>query len=241
VPKFPQLFTIRDLNTFLEEITNRGVINRSTTAIAMAREDSRVFVPTRAYYEARDRLLKHAFVILEGPPEMGKTTIARLIALSQLKEGWEAIECRRPKDFQKTYKPDCKQVFLADDFFGRTEYEPARISKWQDELPYILRQLNPNHWLVLTSRAHLLQMAKHDLDIPGHNATFPHIGEVIVNAARLSRLEKARILYRHAKVAQLPKATREVLKARAEQVVDHDQFTPLRIKNLVASLVVPAA
>jgi hypothetical protein len=236
VPRFPQIFTISDLRLFLGEIVNRDIINRSSTAIAMASEDSRVFVPTRAYYEAQEKLVKYFFVVLEGPPEMGKTTIARMAAMAQMKRGWEAIECKGPKEFQKAYRSDCSQVFVADDFFGRTEYEPARISRWQEELPYILRQLNCNHWLILTSRAHLVKMAKHDLDVPSQNHVFPKLGEVLVNAGKLTALEKARILYRHAKAAKLSQTIRDQLKIGAKSIVEHDQFTPLRIKNLVTSL-----
>lgn len=135
---------------------------------------------------------------------MGKTTIGRMIAMCQMIDGWDAIECKAPKEFHDVFDSKGAQIFVADDFFGRTEYDPARVSAWQDELPYILRRLDRRHWLVLTTRAHLLQIGRQHLDVAGENDRFPQVGEVIVNAADLTPVEKARILYRHAKSATLP-------------------------------------
>ena len=42
---------------------------------------ARVFWPSRAYERARDVLARLRFVVLTGPPEMGKTAIAQMLAL----------------------------------------------------------------------------------------------------------------------------------------------------------------
>ena len=41
-------------------------------------------------------LREHHFLVLTGPPEMGKTAIARMLGLALLTEGWEVHECTRP-------------------------------------------------------------------------------------------------------------------------------------------------
>jgi hypothetical protein len=156
---------------------------------------------------------------------MGKTTIGRIIALSQIVCGWEAIECRSPTDVLKMYRQDRRQVFVADDFFGRTEYEPMRVCEWQSELAHILPLLGRAHWLILTCRAHLLEMAKANLDIAGQNNRFPELGEVVVNAGNLKAGEKARILYRHAKAVGLGEAAKEIVKKQAATIVSHSHFT----------------
>lgn len=237
VRSFPQLLSLRDLNEWLRECVHSDVLSRSESAIALAESQAKIFVPTAAYFDARTKLHKHHFVVLEGPPEMGKTTIGRVIALSQLSGDWEAIECRGPADVLKMYRRDSAQVFVADDFFGRTEYHPERVSKWQDDLPLILPKLNATHWLILTSRAHLLEMGKARLDIAGENSRFPHLGEVIVNAGRLTRTEKARILYRHSKAAELDPVGKAIIKRYALQIVLDTHFTPERIRRLVSEII----
>ena len=42
-------------------------------------------------------LRRHHFLVLTGPPEMGKTAIARMLGLALLAEGWEVHECTRPE------------------------------------------------------------------------------------------------------------------------------------------------
>ncbi len=237
VRSFPQLLSLRDLQELLRETVNAEVIVRSKSAIALAQSCSRVFVPTDSYYAARDKLHQYGFVVLEGPPEMGKTTIGRVIALSQIFSGWEASECRNPAEVLKMYRADMRQVFVADDFFGRTEYEPIRVSEWQAELAHIIPLLDQSHWLVLTCRAHLLKMAKSELDIAGQNHRFPALGEVVVDAGKLRLGEKARILYRHAKAFGLTQAGKEIVRSHASFVVKHPHFTPERIRRLIEELV----
>jgi hypothetical protein len=59
--------------------------------------------------------------VLTGPPEMGETAVARMLALAQLTSGWEAHECTRPEQFWNAFDRDRAQVFVADDARG-----PAR-------------------------------------------------------------------------------------------------------------------
>jgi len=230
--RFPQILGLRDLETLLSECINKVVIERSDAAIQEAKEISQVFVPTNAYSQAISVLKKHCFVVLEGPPEVGKTAIGRMIALSHLPEGWEIIECTDPKEILQKYDREQEQIFIADDFFGQTEYRPDRVRVWQDELPTILRKINKAHLLILTSRKHLLEMAKANLDVSGNNHDFPMLAEVLVNVSKMSKTEKALMLYRHMKNAGLAATTKMYVKKLANKVVAHHGFTPERIREL---------
>ena len=84
---FPQLLSIRDLEDLLSRTVHRDIINRSRLALDSAADYPPVFVPTRAYDRAWRVLQKHHFAVLEGPPEMGKTAIAWMIALVVLSDG----------------------------------------------------------------------------------------------------------------------------------------------------------
>ena len=74
-------------------------MERSSAAISYARDIATVFVPTDPYVQAYEVLKKHHFVVLEGPPEMGKSAIGWMIALSQIASGWEATVCDTPERF----------------------------------------------------------------------------------------------------------------------------------------------
>lgn len=230
--KFPQILSLNDLNALLDNCVSKDILNRSDAALKEAEEISKVFVPTETYSKALNVLYKFHYLVLEGPPEVGKTAIGRMIALSYIPEGWEAIECKVPNDFLRKHDPSKKQIFVADDSFGRTEYKPDRVSLWQDDLPAILRKIDKQHFLILTSRKHLLEMAKDKLDIPGANQDFPLPAEVLVDVSILTRLEKTLMLYKHMKNAALTKPQKIFVRALAKKVIEHDGFTPERIRVL---------
>jgi len=230
---FPQLLSLRDLDTLLASVVNHDIVERSSAAISAARDVAAVFVPTDAYIRAWDVLKKHHFVVLEGPPEMGKSAIGWMIALAQIANGWEANVCDTPDDFFRALRADTSQIFVADDAFGRTEYDPSRGAKWEAQLHRVLSRLGNAHWLVWTSRRHILERARKHMDVQGAASAFPQPGEVLVDASGLTVQDKALILYRHSKHALPSTNVRNLIQSRATSIVHHDAFTPERIRRFV--------
>lgn len=136
----------------LEELIETDVRERSSGDLSAAAELAPVFVPTRAYAQALEALEHYHFAFLTGPPEMGKTAAARMAGLAKLTDGWEMHECIRPADLWQSYARDRRQVFVADDAFGSTEYRPEAAERWALELDRILRSMDESHWLLWTSR-----------------------------------------------------------------------------------------
>jgi conflict system STAND superfamily ATPase len=229
---FPQVLGLRDLTELIQDAVNKKEIERSRSAIDSAIEIAPVFVPTRAYNKTWKVLSEHNFVVLEGPPEMGKSAIAWMIALAQVSNGWQGIYCNDPDTFFSQYDSSQRQVFVADDAFGLTEYDPTRSQKWEKELALVTRRLDPKHWLIWTSRKHILERALQKLDFKRDSPDFPEPAAVMVNAEELSVVEKALILYRHAKKASLSATLRAVIRKSARNIVGSVNFTPERIRKL---------
>ena len=230
---FPQLLSLRDLQVILADVVNREVIQRSEGAIAAAAEYVDTFVPTSAYEKTWAILRQHNFAVLHGPAEMGKTAVAWMIALNQITQGWDAIVCQSPEDYFKSVDEKRSQIFIADDAFGRTEYDPTAVFKWEKQLHYILQRLDPKHWLIWTSRKHLLERARQSMDLQSKAGAFPSPGAVLVDASKLSLTEKALILYRHSKHSVLTRERRELVKQQALDIVRNPDFTPERIRRFV--------
>ncbi len=189
-PQLPQLLGLRDLDELLATALTRESRERSQAAIESARDLAAVFVPTESYDRCWDVLKKHRFAVLEGPPEMGKTAIAWMVGLAQLAGGWEVIACDIPEQIFERHNSSIRQVFIADDAFGRTEYEVSRGRRWEGDLDRILRLIDAKHWLIWTSRKHILERALQSLDLQGKAADFPKPAEVLVDASQLSIEEK---------------------------------------------------
>ncbi|MEK6589426.1 MAG: hypothetical protein AABZ11_01990 [Nitrospinota bacterium] len=190
-------------------------------------------MPTEAYKKSWETLKNHKFVMIDGPPEVGKTAIALIIALEHVFDKWEAIYCTGPKDILDIYKLKDKQLFIADDAFGRTQYDPSRGKLWERDLPHLLRRLDNKHRLILTSRKHILDRAYKDMDLQDKAKDFPKPGEVVVDATELSVKEKALILYRHAKAENLFDSAKEIVKRYAKSIIDNQNFTPECIRRFV--------
>lgn len=200
-----------------------------------ARALARVFVPSGPYGRALAVLQAHNFCVLTGPPEMGKTAAARMIGLVLLSDGWEVHECTKPDEVAERLRPDRRQLFVADDAFGSTEYRPDAAERWARALPEILRATDENHWLVWTSRPTPLKAGLRAIHRERGGERFPAPAEVHVDAADLEVAEKALILFRHAKAAGLDARALQIVRLEGARIVAHDHFTPERIRRFVRS------
>jgi hypothetical protein len=217
-------------------VTARSRFDRAATEALAA-----VFVPTTAYDRALEVLVRHCFTVLTGPPEMGKTAIARTLALALMTDAWEVHECTRPEQLFTALNPARRQVFVADDAFGSTEYRPDAAERWAREMERILRTLDDRHWLIWTSRPAPLRAGLDRIHRERGAERFPAPGEVLVDAGRLSAEEKTLILFRHAKAAELAADVCDALPHEGSAIVGHRHFTPERIRRLVARLATPVA
>lgn len=225
----PSLLGLRDL-TPLVSANARAC---SSLNVERAQALARVFWPTRAYERARNVLARHRFVVLTGPPEMGKTAIAQMLALAQMADGWEAHESSSPEQLWRVFDATRRQVFVADDAFGSTEYRPDAAERWAQSLGRVLTMLDDDHWLIWTSRPAPLKAGLRRVHRERHAERFPAPGEVLVDAGNLDLAEKTLILFRHAKARGASGAARRLVRSTALSIVEHPHFTPERIRRFV--------
>ncbi|MDX6410393.1 MAG: hypothetical protein QOE13_3464, partial [Gaiellaceae bacterium] len=153
IRRLPALrFKLPSLLSLDAALPDPDALARSTIDIEATRELAHVFVPTPAWHHALAVLKAHHFLVLTGPPEMGKTAIARMLGLALLTGGWEVHECTRPEQIEQRYDRERRQLFIADDAFGSTEYRPQTAERWARELDRALARMDDRHWLIWTSR-----------------------------------------------------------------------------------------
>jgi hypothetical protein len=213
---------------------DRAALERSTLDVDATRALAAVFVPTPAWERAVAVVGEHNFLVLTGPPEMGKTAIARMLGLALLVEGWEVHECTRPEQVWERFDAERSQLFIADDAFGSTEYRPDAAERWARDLDRILRATDDRHWLVWTSRPAPLRAGLRRLHRERGAERFPNPAAVQVDASALGVEEKTLILFRHARAAGLSPDQRDQVRSHGREIVDHPHFTPERIRRFVA-------
>jgi hypothetical protein len=240
---FPTMLSFRDLVAVVDGVVSHPLRNRSQAFLNAARDLQPVFVATRAYDRALAMLRTHGFVVLTGPPEMGKTAIAKMLALVRASESWDVIDCRGPEDFERAFAGHRRQLCIADDVFGSTEYQPAVAQAWERALPQVIPRLDDDHWFIWTSRPAPLREGLDTLHLQGPAERFPAPANVTVDAADLSSEERALILFAHCRHATLSEPARHFVVRHGVAVSEHARFTPQRAARFAAQateLVVPA-
>ncbi|HTP20134.1 MAG TPA: hypothetical protein VMJ65_11055 [Solirubrobacteraceae bacterium] len=225
----PSVLGLRDLDGLI----GPDVRGRSSLDIERAQGLARVFWPTRAYGRAREVVARHRFVVLTGPPEMGKTAIAEMLALVEMTDGWEAHQCSDPEQVWRSFDRERRQVFIADDAFGSTEYRPDSAERWARGLGRLLEMLDAQHWLIWTSRPAPLKAGLRRVQRESGSERFPAPAEVLVDASDLDLADKTLILFRHAKDHGIAGMARGLLCSAGLSIVEHPHFTPERIRRFV--------
>ena len=195
---------------------------------------------TEAHRKALGLIKKTHFIVLDGPPEVGKSTIAAALALTHVAEGFELVDIRNSNDVFKVHDSRRKQIFIADDVVGSLTLDPVRADGWSRDLPGIMRQLDKRHLLIWTARRYILEEALAESRLQEVVSGFPGVHEVLVEVGGLSTIEKAEILYNHAKQAHLKPEYRQLIRKRALDIATHQDFRPERIRQLVEVILAPS-
>ena len=201
VSAFPQILGLSQLR----ELVQWGLHRRSLDYLLAAQSEIATFVATSPYLSAIDLLHKQHFCVLSGPPKMGKTCTAYALASSFSALSYEIYDLRNQRDFYDAYRDDAKQLFICDDVFGDIALNPSQRDDWTRGFLRLLGSLGRDHKLVWTAREYLLKEALSSSRLKEERPTLEATDKVTVAVDHLSRLEKAMILYNHARVANLPR------------------------------------
>jgi hypothetical protein len=231
---YPELMGICEALRSIDTNITRDIAERTETALCQAQDVRKVFVATQAYYEALDKLNQYNFVVLTGAPEMGKTTIGRILGLAKYENKWDFLDCRNSNDYFRVRDDTRSQLFFADDAFGSNSFDPNSTLEWSRDIAKIIHRLDAKHWFIWTSRSVPLNEALIQLKLDESFRNFPEPAKIIVNASNLTIGEKAQIFYRHAKAAGLSQGEKDLIKKHAIFIVKHPDFTPLRIRRFVS-------
>ena len=229
--QFPRLLDISDL----EHIYNKEINERAIAIMEEIKENMEVFANTEIFSKSIDVLNEFNFVILYGPPKMGKTMIGNALCFLKIREGFEVYEISTPSDFLKIYKQSKKQIFFCDDIFGSIAYDENISKIWIKDLSKILKKLDKNHLSVWTSRSLIFQEASQQTRLYGYEKVIES-EKVYVNISDLTIIEKAHILYNHLKYSKdldnIKSSIIEYLIQIKYDILNHRNYSPEAINKL---------
>ncbi|XP_071179655.1 uncharacterized protein [Mytilus edulis] len=126
---------VATLQTKQEETIPKNIRDQINEDIEKWKIKDNKFIPTRASAYVSSHLIKQNCVTLTGSSGVGKTFVARHIALEFQLKGYMIIPIERPKDIMDYYSPGIRTLFIIDDVCGTYIVNQTTLENWQQMLP----------------------------------------------------------------------------------------------------------
>jgi Novel STAND NTPase 3 len=213
----------------LERIFGNAVLTRSEMRVEDITERAKLFVPHQKLGEAESILKEEHCLIVSGEPGIGKTTMAEMLALRLLEAGYRTHFVANVEELERQSNSDWKQLFIYDDFLGRTNFREAPDASSQERLFAYMRWIRkkPGKYLILTTREYLYREARAANERLLESRS--DLIKCVLDVSGYTRITRAQILYNH--IYWTPGIEREDLREFAEkkgywEIIDHPNFNP---------------
>ena len=241
----------------LEKFLNNDVYNRSSFEIISIKKKMKLYVETENLKLVYEKLKENNFCIISGIPGVGKTTLAEMLILEYLRQGYDLIVISRDMtEALKTYSPKKKIVFYYDDFLGTTFLKEALPKNEDSDLIKFINNIKEdrNKKFIFTTREYILNQAIERYEkikdseilsskfvIELKEYTYHHKAEILFNhlyfsktdikyVENLKETKKYRDIVRHKNFN--PRLIEWMCRERNLKGILHSQYSDWCIKNL---------
>ncbi|WP_407193663.1 restriction endonuclease [Bradyrhizobium sp. STM 3566] len=218
----------------MERIIRSGVFSYTAASRAEIEDKVKVYAQNPSFSEARQRLEANHVIIISGPPGVGKTTLAEMLAYAYISEEWEFVAIRSLDDGFSRIVDTKQQVFFFDDFLGKIALDTRSLANKDSELAKFIRRVRKsrNARFILTTRAYILEEARRMSEHLADRGL--EITKYLLDVGAYTRRIRARILYNHLVVAKPPIEYRRALTdvTVLGEIIDHPNYNPRIIEAM---------
>jgi hypothetical protein len=224
----------------LDRILHAGIYNRSESYRERIKRTTRTFVQPDAFGKANEILKDNHCCIISGPPGVGKTTLAEMLALEYLAQDFDLIVVSEDiSEADDVYRASKKQIFMYDDFLGRTDIREKLGKNEDNRLVDFIKKVYraPDHRFILTTREYILRAAQQRYDRLDKREL--NVLKCVIEMSDYSLLQKGLILYQHLFFSEgISKEDIEDLVRRHmyRSIVNHPNYTPRHITDALADI-----
>jgi hypothetical protein len=226
-------------SAILERVLHAEVFNRSEVELRAIQRKIMLFVQNQSFFRATEILQQSHYCIVSGIPGIGKTTLAEMLIVLHLAQGFEIYKIGESiSEAFKVLNPDRPQLFYYDDFLGQVHLGDQLKKNEDDLLIKFADHLSrtPNHRLILTTREYILQQAQQNYEKLGTSSL--DLAKCMLNLTDYSLMDRGRILFNHLYFSGLDSVfIDELLKDRRYlRLIRHQNFSPRIVEWMTIAL-----
>ncbi|WP_458779343.1 nSTAND3 domain-containing NTPase [Arthrobacter sp. D3-16] len=221
----------------LEKVLHNDIFAQTDVYLEELEQTAKTFVDHSGVADVQDMLEKQHVCIITGPAGVGKTTLANMMLIYYVGQGFEPVVASENfSEVQRVYSKESKQIFLYDDFLGRTTGLDKLGKSEDDRIANFIRAIgrSPSKRLLMTTRQYILEQAT----VVHEPLERPHVkqAEYFFKMKAYSKSNKAHILYNHLYFSSLSRAHKqEIVESRLyPEMVASDNFTPRAVESAIA-------